>query len=124
MARGHTANADDFTPLLQAMSRDGGEWPADKVREFLGIDDRKNLARAVKFALEHDLMHRRRSGPKAFYIVGPDPTSSAYIGKFNAVVYLDGTLNMSGVSLDEEGDPLLNRAQAAALKRLLNGTVL
>lgn len=122
MARGHALCEDDFRPLIEAIEAEGvREWPAPRVQEFMQIPDKKNLARAMGWAIEHGLLHNRREGPRSYYVLGPDPTAPEQLGEFEPVLFGDGTLILQNCPLNEHDEPQLNRAQAARLKRLLSG---
>jgi hypothetical protein len=68
---------DRFAPLLAAMEAAGGELPAPDVRELLEVPDKRNLGRAVLPAIAAGLLHRRREGPNAVYVVGADPATAS-----------------------------------------------
>jgi hypothetical protein len=112
---------DRFAPLLAAMEAAGGELPATDVRELLKIPDKRNLGRAVLPAIEAGLLHRRREGANAVYVVGADPASEHHVGEFEPVLHGDGVLVLLNCPMNANDTPQLSRAQTALVKRLLTG---
>lgn len=118
-----------FAPLLDAMAQAGGSLSASEMLPVMGITDKRNLARSLRPAVSAGLIKQVSKGWRSRYaIVRPlaplDDEPAPPPQKFNACVYLDGTVSMSGVEYDDDGDPILTPKNAAALKRLLNGEVL
>lgn len=121
MPRGYATDEATYAPLVRELEAHGGELPAPRVQEFLGISDPRNMARHLQRAIELDLLHRVRQGAKSFYRAGPDPDSTERLGDFEPVLYGDGTLVLRNCPLNADDVPQLNRAQASRLKRLLTG---
>jgi hypothetical protein len=121
---GMPASRLQYQALINALERaPGNELSPEEVRQVLQIADKRNLGRAMLRPIELGICHRVGRGSRCFYRAGVDPAVEVQdLGDFNAVLYLDGTLNMSGVPLDDDGDPLLTPAMARALKALLNGS--
>lgn len=119
-----------FAGLLLAMQEAGGRMSAAQVREALGQQDKSNLARRLRPAIDAGLIERTGSGWRSAFALceGVDLTNLEQeqeqpAVQFEPALYGDGTLVLTGCPLDTDGDPCLSRAQAARVKALLNGSV-
>ena len=121
---GQPASRIHYQALIDALERaPENELSPEEVRQVLKIADKRNLGRAMLRPIELGICYRVGRGSRCFYRAGRDPALAEHdLGEFNAMKYLDGTVSMSGVPVDDDGDPFLTPAMARALKALLNGT--